>query len=438
LPAEALARVSTLDQDPQLQVNALERAGCWPIYEEKKSGVSKGRPVRDEVLRELRPGDTLTVWKLDRLGRNATEVVGIIRDLELRGIGFRCLTQSIDTTSASGRLQVTILAGFAEFERDMIKERTMAGKLRRAEEGKHPGGRRRFGFEQDQETVREDEAALIREAATRLLAGETASSVVESWNDRGVPAYGGGRWQVSPLRTILCNPRTAPILGKDLHEQVIWLFRQSGRQWQGRPAEHLLSGILRCQCGQPMYVVVSSKSPTNQQTVYRCQKAKGSGGRSQGCGKVHVSERAADRWAAEAFVAAVAAPEFAAALNQRRSELLAGELTAEQLDEWRAEIAELERILPTRFGTEDHRRRHDDLQRMVRDATERLLQRPELQALLDLPKSVAKLRAAWSSWSITERRAWLKRVLEHITVKPATSTGLGSNVAARFDPVWKI
>jgi DNA invertase Pin-like site-specific DNA recombinase len=438
------ARVSTLDQDPQLQINALERAGCWPIYSEKVSGVAKVRLVRDEALRQLKARDTLTVWKLDRLGRSVSELLEIIRDLEARGIRFRCLTQPIDTSSATGRLFLTFLAGFAEFEREMIRERTLAGKARRKEEGKHPGGPRMFGYDADHETVIEAEAELLREAARRLLEDhEPLSRIVDDWNDRGLIPLRGERWKVTSLRRVLLNPRVVPLVGEETYRELVRLFdnRNNRRQQLGRPAEHLLSGILVCgrlDCGRPLYGSHKTGRSGVPQLVYRCKRGAGSGGRFDGCGSTVVSLARADAWAEEAFIAAVSSEEFTASLNQRQAELLAGEVTAAQLDDWRREIEELEAILPTRFGTQDHRRRHEDLQRMVREATTRLLQQPELQALLDLPKAEAKLRAAWDGWRIPERRAWLRRVLEYITVKPAAVHHRGSDVGARLDPNWKV
>jgi len=221
------------------------------------------------------------------------ELQRIVTDLEHRGVKFRSLTEHIDTSTAQGRLFFLLLASFAEFERALIIERTKAGKARRAAEGKHPGGRRRFGVEDDHETIREAEARLLREAAKRLLDGETASSIVEQWNDQGIPARHGGPWQVTPLRNQLRNPRVVPILGADTYGRLLELFDAPDRRRLGRPAEHLLSGILRCQCGQPMYSVDTGKG----QSAYRCQKAKGSGGRSRGCGTVSISERAAALYA---------------------------------------------------------------------------------------------------------------------------------------------
>jgi DNA invertase Pin-like site-specific DNA recombinase len=436
-----LARVSTRDQNPALQITALEQAGCAAIYEEKVSGVSKKRPVRDEVLAQLQPGDTLTVWKLDRLGRSAIELLDIIGGLPHRGVRFRCLTQPIDTSSPTGKLFLTFLAGFAEFEREMIRERTLAGKQRQRDEGR-PMGPLVFGWT-DADTVNEDQAALLDEAARRIQDNdEPVSRVVDDWNARDLRPGKAKRWRVTHLRRILLNPRTAAIIGQDRHAELVRLFARPGRQRLGRVAEHLLSGILRCgrpDCGQPMYAATKGGKTGVPQLVYRCKKATGSGGRFNGCGSTVVSLVRADDWAREAFIAAVASDDFAQALNRRQAELLAGDTTAEQLDDWRVEIAELEQVIPTRFGTVEMKRRHDDLQRLVREATDRLMAQPDLQTMIDLPKSEAALRAAWDGWSVAERRAWLRRILHHVTVLPAPDAHhRGSDVEARLDPDWRV
>jgi DNA invertase Pin-like site-specific DNA recombinase len=440
-----LARVSTRDQNPQLQINALEQAGCWPIYEEKISGVSDRRPVRDEALRQLKAGDTLTVWKLDRLGRSVSELLDIVRDLERRGVRFRCLTQPIDTSTPAGKLFLTFLAGFAEFEREIMRERVIAGKQRMIADGEHPGGTPLYGFAADHVTVIEEEAQLLREAARGLLNGTALSKIVDAWNEAGIPPRRGQRWRETPLREMLLNPRVVPIIGQETYDKLARLFNNTHnrRQKLGRPAEYLLSGILTCGrdgCGQPLYASTKAARAKAPQMAYRCHKSAGSGGRFAGCGRTAVSLARADSWAMGAFIAAVVAPEFTDALNRRRAALLADEVTVAQVDAWREEIDELELVLPTRFGTPDLRRRHEDLQRMVRQATAGLLQRPDLQALLDLPKSEAKLRATWNGWTTAERRTWLRRVLLQINVKPAPpgTHHRGSDVDARMDPVWKI
>jgi DNA invertase Pin-like site-specific DNA recombinase len=436
------ARVSTADQNPEIQTAALERAGCWPIYEEKKSG-KKGekRPVRDEVLRSLKPGDTLVVWKLDRLGRSLTDLEAIVNGLERRGVKFRSLTEHIDTSTAQGQLFFQILAAFAEFERTLIIERTTAAKQHMIANGKHPGGPRLFGFEKDHVTVIEAEQALLLEAASRLLAGEPepVSRVVDDWNTRGVPSSTGRTWKVTALRHQLTNPRITGVIGHERYEALVRLFSASERrQHLGRPAQHLLSGILKCaQCEQPMYAV----RVADNRWTYRCRKADGSGGRSKGCGSTSVSLPSADEWMAEAFVKAACGPSFAKTLNERRAALLAGDVTPEQIDAWKQEIDELELILQTRFGMRDHKVRHDELQRHVRTATATLLERPELEELLDLPKTEGKGREAWESWSVDRRRRYLKAMLRCVWVLPAPKghrTGRNFDGKTRLDPDWRV
>ena len=122
------ARVSTEDQNLNLQNDALTKAWCGEIYKEYASGKSTlARPELANCLRALRAGDTLTVWRLNRLGRSLSDLVAIVNDLEKRGIAFESLSERIDTSSASGKLIVHVFASMAEFERNLIRERTHAG-----------------------------------------------------------------------------------------------------------------------------------------------------------------------------------------------------------------------------------------------------------------------------------------------------------------------
>lgn len=122
------ARVSTEDQNLAMQQQALKAAGCTRIFEDHGiSGASPDRPGLAAALAAVRPGDVLVVWKLDRLGRSLPHLVEVINGLRRDGVGFRCVQEQIDTTSAGGRFYLHILAALAEFEREMISERTRAG-----------------------------------------------------------------------------------------------------------------------------------------------------------------------------------------------------------------------------------------------------------------------------------------------------------------------
>ena len=121
------ARCSTTDQDPALQLDALTVAGCERIWTETASGAAAERPKLADLLSHARGGDTLVVWRLDRLGRSLPHLIGLLADLEQRQVQFRSLTEALDTSTAGGRLVFNIFASIAEFERQLVQERTQAG-----------------------------------------------------------------------------------------------------------------------------------------------------------------------------------------------------------------------------------------------------------------------------------------------------------------------
>ena len=134
------ARVSTQDQNPALQLDALG-AACEQVFQETATGALRERPELTACLRTLRQGDTLVVWKLDRLARSLKDLVEIVHDLHQRGVGFRSLTESIDTTSTGGRLVFHLFGALAEFEHSLIRERTIAGLAAARARGRK-GGRK--------------------------------------------------------------------------------------------------------------------------------------------------------------------------------------------------------------------------------------------------------------------------------------------------------
>ncbi len=135
------ARVSTDEQDTKAQVAALKTAGCERIFEEKASGGRWDRPQLKRLLDQLRKGDVMVVWKLDRLSRSLRDVLTLMDKLGEAGAGFLSLTEAIDTTTAAGRMMMQMVGAFAEFERAMLRERTQAGLQAARREGRI-GGRR--------------------------------------------------------------------------------------------------------------------------------------------------------------------------------------------------------------------------------------------------------------------------------------------------------
>lgn len=145
------ARVSTDDQDTAAQVAALKAAGCERIFREKASGGRWDRPELHRLLDQLRKGDVLVVWKLDRLSRSLRDVLTIMERLGEASAGFRSLTEAIDTTTPAGRMMMQMVGAFAEFERAMLRERTKAGLDAARQEGRIGGRRPKLSVQQQSE-----------------------------------------------------------------------------------------------------------------------------------------------------------------------------------------------------------------------------------------------------------------------------------------------
>ncbi|HEX7908281.1 MAG TPA: recombinase family protein [Paraburkholderia sp.] len=169
------ARVSTDDQKLDLQRDALNVVGVRSIYEEMASGKTAGRPELDHCLKALRAGDTLVVWRLDRLGRSLPDLVRIVAELEDKAVGFESLTEKIDTSSAAGKLVFHVFAALAEFERNLIRERTKAGLAAARARGRAGGRKPKLDTRQIKEIRRlmSDPSIPVNEIAERYKVSRT-------------------------------------------------------------------------------------------------------------------------------------------------------------------------------------------------------------------------------------------------------------------------
>lgn len=186
------ARVSTIEQHLDLQLDALAQAGCAKIFRDTISGAKSERPGLTEAQNFMREGDVLTVWKLDRLGRSLRELIDIIAGLRERGIGFRVLQEAIDTTTPAGELIFHIFGALAEFERALIRQRTRAGLVAARARGRKGGRPKRFTKEQERQIAlaMENRATTMAEIRKLFKASDTTlRRIARKYRDAG----GGGK-----------------------------------------------------------------------------------------------------------------------------------------------------------------------------------------------------------------------------------------------------
>ena len=148
------ARVSTQDQDSAAQIAALESAGCEVIFQEKASGGRWDRPELQRLMEQLRENHVVVVWKLDRLSRSLKDLLLLMERIDQAGAGLQSLTEAIDTTTPAGRMMMQIVGSFAEFEREMLRERTRSGLAAARKEGRVGGRRPKLSPEQRKEILR--------------------------------------------------------------------------------------------------------------------------------------------------------------------------------------------------------------------------------------------------------------------------------------------
>jgi DNA invertase Pin-like site-specific DNA recombinase len=170
------ARVSTLEQNSRLQTDALKAAGCYRVFTDRASGALDERRELAKLFDQARPGDTVVVWRLDRLGRSLRHLIDTVNALSERKIGFRSLTENIDTTTSGGKLVFHIFGALAEFERVLIRERTQAGLVAARARGRH-GGRPTVMPPDKVTTARQmyDSKEFTVEAIARVLGVSRAS-----------------------------------------------------------------------------------------------------------------------------------------------------------------------------------------------------------------------------------------------------------------------
>jgi site-specific DNA recombinase len=415
----------------------------------------------EDALADLAAGEVrgLAAWQADRFTRRTSHALRLLDAVEQTGGRLATVTGPVDLTTAAGRYSFRNLANLAEFESDLKAERLRLKHEELAARGRHHGGPRPFGYERDGMTVIEAEAKLIREAARRLLNGESVYGILADWERLGIRSPKGNLWLATSLRNMLTSPRIAglrvhqgevvgpaawpPILDRGTWEAVRRIFAdRSGRRRLGRGRTFLLTGGT-ARCGAPGEASIGHVERICGKALVSCvNKAASYGCRPEaphhGCGRVYAQRNHLEAFVTEMVIVALSGPGLAearraAAGNDQHLAALTEELRADEQaltqlarDHYVDRLISRAEFLATRQAIE-----------AWMEATHRALsERPRTGILLDVPSTEAELRKAWKTWTVDRRHAVVAAVLPAVVVGPARR---GKRFDAdRVRPIWRV
>lgn len=429
----------------------------WPVHEvyvdnSVSATNGKPRPAYQRMLADIESGaiDAVLVLDQDRLVRRPIELEEFMALADRHRVALANVSGDTDLSTSDGRFRARITGDVARHESEKKGERVQREAEQAAHAGVPRGPRRPFGYEDDKTTLRDSEVALVREAAKRLMAGESASTIAKDWNARGfATAQGAARgWSAPAVYSILRNPRIAglrtykgevvadgnwpAILARDEWEALQGRIRRTARV--GRTATSLLAGIVRCsRCSSPMWTSWRANKRGEKVRRYSCFNRPG----TPGCGKTAVVAEPVDELAAETVIAVLAGPKLAQARRRAggrghtRDRDAAKELAhaENKLEELAVDHA---RGLTTKrewLAQRDHLRKEIAEYRRHLDH--------DTGPLKGLPGSQKALREAWDAGTVEWRRAVLGAVVDAVIVKPSPGP------ARTFDPArikidWKV
>ncbi|NQV06171.1 recombinase family protein [bacterium] len=393
----------------------------------------KPRPHFERMLADLEAGhrDGVVVVDTDRLTRRMSELETFVDLADRHGVALATVSGETDLSTTDGRFYARIMGVVARQESEKKAERVARESEQAARRGVPRGSRRPFGWEDDKTTIRPEEAVLIREAAQRVLAGETVPSVARDWNARGIPTAQNAKygWSAATLAGVLRNPRLAglraykgdivaeglwePILDRGVWEMLAAKIRRVARV--GQPSPHLLTSILRCgRCGGPLWTSWRPGTGDTRVARYACIKRPG----GPGCGSLTVTARPVEDIIRDAVITAVTGPALADAVAARSGRDTEAAEAARELADAEARREEAADMFAS--GEIDRRewstiRERTD--KRINDAT-RSLNR-QSGPLIGLPTNETELRQTWDTQTIEWQRALITAVTDTITIKPA-------------------
>jgi site-specific DNA recombinase len=434
-----------------------ERRG-WQVvevYEDNDLSAygGKPRPGYLRMLEDIKAGrlEGVVVWHLDRLHRHPKELEEFFEVCDAAGVrALASVTGDVDLGSDDGRFHARILGAVARKESDDKSRRIRRQREELARSGRAGGGGTRpFGFEADRVTVREGEAWLIREAARRVLAGESLLGVCRDWQTWGVETPAGGHWRSSTLKRMLISPRVAglrehrgavvaeaewpAIVEPDAYQRLRVILTDPARsKFRGDGVRrYVLSGIAFCGlCGNRLY----ARPRGDGRRCYVCA----SGPNFGGCGKIRALADPLEEHVAEAMFAALDTPLLTRAIRAQDD---ADDDTAQLLGQLRVDEEALEQAARDHYadrliGRAEYLAARQALEARIEDTRRRLRTHQRRSVLADIPTGGEQVRAAWAGRDVRWRRALIGAIVDRIQVNPATR---GRN---RFDPariviIWR-
>ncbi|WP_407688981.1 recombinase family protein [Mycobacterium sp. HUMS_1102779] len=431
----------------------------WPVgdeYVDNDVSAFSGKPRRQYVrmLADLKSGarDAVIVYNLDRLHRRPVELEEFVALCESVGVrDVATVTADIDLGNDDGLFMARIFAAFAAKESGRKSARIRRKMLQNAEQGLPHGSVRPFGYEPDKITVRESEAAVVREVVDRYLAGASIRSLTVWLNDSGTAPAASKSWRTSAVRQILCSGRIAGL--REHHGQVIgeaaWpaiitpaqrdqvLARMTARALTKTraPRTYLLSGLLRCgRCGNRLYSQARHVNPENRVRRYVCLSGPDQGG----CGRLTVVAQPVEELLTDAVLTRLDSPALADALAGKASVDADVAVLSAQLDADTARLDELAALYAN--GTVTAREwiaARDPITARIAETRRAIAAATDTTDVQDLAGMGGALRAQWPDLQLERRQAIIKAILDHAVIAPGTP-GSRSLDISRVQPQWRI
>ncbi len=431
---------------------------CWPVAEvyvdnDLTAYRGKPRPEYERMLAAMEAGtvDAVVCVDIDRLTRAPAELERFISVADQHGVALANVSGDTDLSTSDGRDKARIMGAVARQESEKKSERLKRQREQAARLGLPNGGRRPYGYEPGGMIIREDEAEHIREAARRLLAGESLRTIARDFNDRRIANASGRRWMVTSLRTLLAGPRIAglrvhlgeivgeaawpAVIDRKTHERVRAILGDPRRRQQrGRPPTNLLTSLLTCgRCGHTLY----ASTRTDGSRRYTCNPIPG----TDRCGRLSVTADALEQFVSEAVLHALESGELTQAVASANGDDDSSALI-EQLQADEASLEQLARdhYADRRIGRAEYLAARDAVQAHIDHVRAELRQQEAAAAALTLPDE-GTLRSAWKS-AIDDDIEWCRRVLlsvlDEIVVQPAEVRGLRRFDEGRVKFTWRV